>query len=73
MRVEVETEIDQFIDWWKFLATQKKPLLYYIGKTDTYNRLMNYYGERCSESEKPTLNSMREVESASNMYYYWED
>ena len=73
VRVEVETEIDQFIDWWKFLATQKKPLLYYIGKTDTYNRLMNYYGERCSESEKPTLNSMREVESASNMYYYWED
>ena len=73
VRVEVEAEIDQFIDWWKFLAAQKKPLLYYIGKTDTYNRLMNYYGERCTESEKPTLNSMREVESASNMYYFWED
>lgn len=55
VRVEVETEIDQFIDWWKFLATQKKPLLYYIGKTDTYNRLMNYYGERCSGIGKTNL------------------
>ena len=73
VRMEAEAEIDQFIDWWKLLAAQNKPLRYYVYKTDRYNRLMNYYGEKCIETEKATLSSMREVESASNMYYYLED
>ena len=34
---------------------------------------MNGYGDNCSDTEKPTLRSMREVESASNMYYYTEE
>ena len=55
------------------MAAQNKPLRYYVYKTDRYNRLMNYYGEKCIETEKATLSSMREVESASNMYYYLED
>lgn len=73
VRMEAEAEIDQFIDWWKLLAAQNKPLRYYVYKMDRYNRLMNYYGEKCIETEKATLSSMREVESVSNMYYYLED
>ena len=34
---------------------------------------MNSYGEVCTDFEKPTLRSMREVESAANMFYYTED
>ena len=34
---------------------------------------MNTYGEYCTDSEKATLRSMREVESAANMYYYTEE
>lgn len=41
--------------------------------TKTYNRLMNTYGEVCTDLEKPTLRSMRDVESAANMFYYTED
>ena len=59
--------------WWKLLAAQTKQLRYYVFKTDRYNRLMNYYGQNCSDTEKPTLNSMREVENAANMFYYTED
>ena len=70
---DAETEIDQFIDWWKILATQSKQLRYYVFKTDRYNRLMNYYGQNCSDTEKATLNSMREVENAANMFYYTEE
>lgn len=72
-RTEVEEEIDNFIDSWKTLASQKKPLLYYVLTTKNYNRLMNYYSEDCSGIEKPTLSSMREVENTANMYYYTED
>lgn len=70
---DVEMEIDQFIDWWKLLAAQRKPLRYYVFKTDRYNRLMNYYGQNCRDTEKATLSSMREVENAANMFYYTEE
>lgn len=72
-RADAEEEIDQFIDKWKLLAAQSKQLRYYVFKTDRYNRLMNYYGENCTDLEKATLNSMREVENAANMYYFTED
>ena len=72
-REDAEDEIDQFIDKWKILAAQKKQLRYYVLNTERYNRLMNYYGENCSDLEKATLNSMREVENAANMYYFTED
>lgn len=42
VRLDAENEIDQFIDWWKMLAAQGKPLRYYVYGTDKYNRLMNY-------------------------------
>lgn len=34
---------------------------------------MNSYGEVCTDFEKATLRSMREVESAANMFYYTEE
>ena len=66
-------EIDDFVSNWKLLATQSKELRYYVYTTKTYNRLMNTYGEVCTDLEKPTLRSMRDVESAANMFYYTED
>lgn len=72
-RLDAENEIDQFIDWWKLLAAQGKPLRYYVYSTDKYNRLMNFYGQSCKDTEKATLNSMREVENAANMFYYTEE
>lgn len=77
-RVDAENEIDQFIDWWKVLAAKPKRLLYkgplYRAKEEKNNYLMSYYGQQgAKESEKPTLSSMREVESSSNMFYYVEE
>jgi hypothetical protein len=73
VRAEVEMEIDQFIDWWKFQAAQPKQLSYYVWSTERYNRLMNYYDKPHENNEKATLQSMREVESPANMFYYTED
>lgn len=72
-RMDAEQEIDAFIDNWKRIASDQKQLRYFVVKTDKYNRLMNTYGEYCTDSEKATLRSMREVESAANMYYYTEE
>ena len=72
-KMDAENEIDTFINNWKLLASQPKGLRYYVLKTDKYNRLMNSYGETCEDTEKATLRSMREVESAANMYYYTEE
>lgn len=72
VREDAGNEIDQFIDWWKMLSHNQKSLRYYVFTTDRYNRLMNYYSENCTDSEKATLSSMREVENAANMYYYTE-
>lgn len=72
-KADAEHEIDDFISNWKLLATQSKGLRYYVYTTKTYNRLMNTYGEVCTDLEKPTLCSMRDVESAANMFYYTED
>ena len=72
-KADAEHEIDDFINNWKLLAAQPKKLKYYVFKTDKYNRLMNSYGEVCTDFEKATLRSMREVESAANMFYYTEE
>lgn len=78
VREDAEAEIDQFIDWWKVLAAKPKRLLFkgplYRSKEEKNNYLMSYYGQQgARDTEKPTLSSMREVESASNMFYYVED
>lgn len=68
---EVEEEIDDFIRGWRELCREEKPLVYYTyGHLDKYNRLLNYYHEYCNPREKPTLNSMREVEKTATIYYY---
>lgn len=72
-KADAEHEIDDFVSNWKLLASQPKGLKYYVFKTEKYNRLMNSYGEVCTDFEKATLRSMREVESAANMFYYTED
>ena len=77
VREDADGEIDQFIAAWKGLAASSKPLKYkgplFRSKDQKYNVLMGYYGEDCADTEKPTLTSMREVESAANMFYYEED
>lgn len=77
VRADAEEEIEQFIDSWKLLAVQSKPLMYkgplYKSKNQTYNVLMGYYGGDNRDAEKPTLTSMREVENAANMFYYTEE
>lgn len=74
-RKDAGEEIDQFIDWWRLQAdsSQSRPLRYYVVGTEKYSRLMNGYEQPHIEDEKPTLRSMRDVESAANMYYYTED
>lgn len=72
-KADAEHEIDDFVSNWKLLAAQPKGLRYYVVKTDRYSRLMNSYGEVCTDFEKATLRSMREVESAANMFYYTEE
>lgn len=77
VREDADGEIDQFIAVWKGLAASSKPLKYkgplFRSKDQKYNVLMGYYGGECADTEKPTLTSMREVESAANMFYYEED
>lgn len=72
---DVEFEINSFIDEWKNLSNEGKTLKYYTNERglEQSNRLLNYYGSYCTPKEKPTLNSMREVEQASTIYYFNEE
>lgn len=72
---DVEIEIDRFIEEWKALSAEEKPLTYYINDKglERFNRLINYYHSYCTPKEKPTLNSMREVEQSATIYYYNEE
>jgi hypothetical protein len=72
---EAEREMDGFIRGWRDLCRDTKPLSYYTNDKglESRNRLLNYYHSYCKDREKPTLNSMREVEKASTIYYYNEE
>lgn len=74
-REDTKEELERFLGDWQCLASQSKPLTYYVGNKylEKYNRLMNYYSEDCSITEKGTLNSMREVEASATLFYYAED
>ena len=74
-REDTKDEIERFLGDWQCMAAQSKPLVYYVGNKylEKYNRLMNYYSEDCSRTEKGTLNSMREVEASATLYYWPED
>jgi hypothetical protein len=68
---DVQKEIDLFLDTWKECAHRSSlPLFYFTVDTRRGARLLNYYGELCRKDEKPTLNSMREVEKSATLYYY---
>ncbi|MDE5803681.1 MAG: DISARM system helicase DrmA [Lachnospiraceae bacterium] len=69
---EAEREMDDFIRGWRELCRDTKPLSYYTNDkgVENRNRLLNYYHSYCKDREKPTLNSMREVEKAATIYYY---
>ncbi len=71
-KADAEKEIDQFIDQWKLRAAQDKPLYYKGPRNEKYNTLMAQY-DKANEEEKPTLQSMREVESSTNLFYYTEE
>ena len=71
-RADAAAEIDRFIAWWKVKAQGAQPL-YYRADPKKYNILINPYDKPHDPSYKPTLQSMREVESVANMYYYTED
>jgi len=72
---DVESEIDQFVDQWKELSSEEKTLTYFTSDQglERVNRLLNYYDKYCTPMEKPTLNSMREVERASTIFYFNEE
>ena len=74
-REETKEEIERFLGDWQCMAAQSKPLVYYVGNKylEKYNRLMNYYSEDCSRTEKGTLNSMREVEASATLFYWTEE
>lgn len=71
-RADAADEIDEFIGWWKRKAAESMPL-FYRADPKRYNILINPYDKPHDDNYKPTLQSMREVESAANMYYYTED
>ena len=72
---EAEREMDDFIRGWRELCRDTKPLSYYTNDkgVENRNRLLNYYHSYCKDREKPTLNSMREVEKSATIYYYNEE
>jgi hypothetical protein len=72
---DVEKEIDLFVEDWKTLSTEEKTLTYFTSDMglERVNRLLNYYDRYCTPKEKPTLNSMREVERAATIYYFNEE
>lgn len=74
-RDDTRDEIERFLGDWQCIAAQSKTLVYYVGNKylEKYNRLMNYYSEDCSITEKGTLNSMREVEASATLFYWTEE
>ena len=64
-------DIDAFISTWKEIAKDKN-LYYFVANTENNKRLLSFYGQPVTGKEKPTLNSMRDVEQSSTGYLYEE-
>ena len=60
--VDTEKEMDEFINTWKNIAKDEKLYYFVPAVADDKKRLLTYYGEYYGDKEKPTLNSMRDVE-----------
>ena len=65
------TTMDEFINTWKNIAKDEKLYYFVPAVADDKKRLLTYYGEYYGDKEKPTLNSMRDVEQSSTVFY-WE-
>lgn len=64
-------DIDAFISTWKEIAKDQN-LYYFVANTENNERLLSFYGQPVTGKEKPTLNSMRDVEQSSTVYLYEE-
>ena len=69
--VDTEKVMDEFINTWKNIAKDEKLYYFVPAVADDKKRLLTYYGEYYGDKEKPTLNSMRDVEQSSTVFY-WE-
>ena len=56
-----------------FLVETSGGKFMYGKQVENFERLMSPYDQPHTDNEKPTLQSMREVESSANMYYYTEE
>ncbi|MEH7248594.1 DISARM system helicase DrmA [Neobacillus niacini] len=75
-------DLDEFLDEWIATSSLEKNLVYYFStmskkaKFHTQNRLLRRYSEKeLSPHERPTLDSMRQIEGSSRLYLYegWEN
>ncbi|WP_223492143.1 DISARM system helicase DrmA [Sutcliffiella horikoshii] len=75
-------DLDEFLDEWIATSSLDKELLYYFStmskqaKFKKQNRLLRRYSEKeLSKHERPTLDSMRQIEGSSRLYLYegWEN
>jgi len=75
-------ELDEFLDKWINIASIEKILEYYFyadskkARTKTNKRILRRFGEKAKGEahEKPTVDSMRQIEGTSKLYIYegWE-
>lgn len=75
-------DLDEFLDEWIATSSLEKNLVYYFyskskqARFQTQNRLLRRYSEKeLSPHERPTLDSMRQIEGSSGLYLYegWEN
>jgi hypothetical protein len=71
------SDLEEFIDEWIATSELDKELVYYFStkskqaRFGKQNRLLRRYWEKeLSEHEKPTLDSMRQIEGSSKLYLY---
>ena len=65
------SDLEAFLSTWKDLASTGKLFYHIKDRTNGNQTLLTYYTDFANKTEKPTLNSMRDVEQASSLFY-WE-
>lgn len=69
--IQTVNDLDSFLSTWKDLASNGKLFYHVKDRTNGNQTLLTYYTDYANKTEKPTLNSMRDVEQASSLFY-WE-
>jgi len=76
-RADVEDQVNTLIDWWMQMSSRHKSDLRYqpnpFQKSATTPVLIHPAEEDRPGGSRPTLNSLREVESQSQLFVRWED